>query len=147
MEVAMEKRWCSACGEPFDPRPQSPRQAYCSRPTCQQARKRLWQCTKRRTDDDYRGNQALAQEAWRRSHPDYWRQYRDAHPEYASQNRLKQRRRNATHRAGGVVLIAKEDASPPGLPLAGTFLLTQLQPGYPGAPRIWTVQLAVLSAS
>lgn len=72
----MNERWCSGCGETFLPRPQSPRQAYCSKVQCQKARKLLWQRTKRRSDPDYLDNQSKANTAWARRNPDYWRNYR-----------------------------------------------------------------------
>jgi len=49
-------------------------------------------------DPDYRDNQKRAQKQWRDSHPDYWRDYRAANPEYAQQNRERQRDRNALRR-------------------------------------------------
>jgi hypothetical protein len=139
----MEKRWCSACGQVFEPRPQSPRQAYCANDVCQRARKRLWQRAKRSTDDDYRENQLVAQTLWRRNHPDYWRQYREAHPDYTASNRHQQQGRNA-RRLDGASLIANEDASTLRLPPTGVFRLTQVQPTYRGARREWTVELTVL---
>lgn len=139
----MEKRWCSACGDAFEPRPQSPRQAYCPKEACQRARKRLWQRAKRSTDDDYRENQVVAQEGWRRSHPDYWRQYREAHPEYAASNRQQQKQRNA-RRLGGDDAIANGDVSTSRLPAAGVFRLTLLEPGYKGVRREWTVELTLI---
>jgi hypothetical protein len=140
----MEKRWCSACGKAFEPRPQSPRQAYCPDEACQRARKRLWQRTKRRTDDDYRENQAMAQDAWRRTHPGYWRQYREAHPDYTASNRQQQQKRNG-RRARGDDVIAKGDASTLGIPSPGVFRLTQLESVYSGARREWTVQLTLVA--
>ena len=142
----MDKRWCSACGEAFEPRPQSPRQAYCPKAACQRARKRLWQRIKRSTDDDYRVNQVVAQEGWRRRHPDYWRQYREAHPEYTTSNRQQQKQRN-THRLGRAHQIAKGDMSPLQLPAAGVFLLTQIEPSDKGARRQWLVQLTLIDQS
>jgi hypothetical protein len=139
----MDKRWCSACGQPFEPRPQSPRQAYCAKEVCQRARKSLWQRAKRSTDDDYRENQLGAQELWRRAHPGYWRQYRESHPDYTASNREQQQGRNA-RRSDGEKLIANEDTSTWRLPPAGVFRLTQLQPTYRGARREWTVELTVL---
>lgn len=139
----MEKRWCSACGSAFEPRPQSPRQAYCPVDTCQRERKRLWQRTKRSTDDDYRENQVVAHEVWRRSHPDYWRRYREAHPEYTASNRQQQKTRNA-RRERGHDSIAKDDASPWRIPATGVFRLTHLEPDYRGLRREWTVQLTLI---
>ncbi|MCO5125090.1 MAG: hypothetical protein M9915_15280 [Rhizobacter sp.] len=142
----MERRWCSACGDAFEPRPQAPRQAYCPNEACQRARKRLWQRAKRSTDDDYRENQAVAQEGWRQSHPDYWRQYREGHPEYTASNRQQQKQRNA-RRSGSDRVIAKGDASRLRLPAAGIFRLTQIEPDYRGARREWTVQLTLIDTA
>lgn len=72
----MSERWCNACGQTFLPRPQSPRQTYCPKASCQKARKLLWQRTKRRSDQDYIANQSKANAAWARRNPDYWRRYR-----------------------------------------------------------------------
>ena len=142
----MEKRWCSACGDAFEPRPQSPRQAYCPNEACQRARKRLWQRTKRRTDSDYHQNQVEAQEAWRRNHSDYWRRYREAHPDYTASNRNHQKTRNA-RRSGNGATIAKGDASTHRFPATGVFRLTELEPDYRGVRREWTVQLTLISTA
>ena len=72
----MNERWCNECGQTFVPRPQSPRQTYCSQPPCQLARKLLWQRTKRRSDKDYAANQAKASTAWAKRNPDYWKRRR-----------------------------------------------------------------------
>ena len=87
----MTTKRCACCGQPFQPRPQVPSQAYCSMPECQRARKRRWQQDKLLNDHDYRGNQRDAQRAWLERHPDYWRNYRNAHPEYVERNRDQQR--------------------------------------------------------
>jgi hypothetical protein len=108
-------RPCAHCGEPFQPRPQVPDQAYCSSRDCQRARKRLWQRAKLRSDPDYRHNQRSAQRAWLERNPDYWRNYRHAHPDYAQRNRKRQRLRDIAERG---VRLAKMDASD--LP-AGTY--------------------------
>lgn len=79
----MTTKHCAGCGQPFQPRPQAPKQAYCSAPECQRTRKRQWQKTKLQSDPDYRDNQRQAQRAWHEHHPDYWRQYRERHPKYA----------------------------------------------------------------
>lgn len=81
-------RCCACCGEPFEPRPQVPDQAYCSAPECQRARKRQWQRAKLQSDPDYRDNQRSAQQAWSQRNPDYWRDYRTDCPDYAQRNRV-----------------------------------------------------------
>ena len=85
------RRRCVACGRLFNVRPQIPDQSYCAELPCQRERKRLWQKERRAADPDYKDNQARAQTAWVQRHPDYWREYRASHPEYASQNRERTR--------------------------------------------------------
>ncbi|WP_082497927.1 hypothetical protein [Pseudorhodoferax sp. Leaf267] len=133
----MDKHWCTACGQAFVPRPQSPRQLYCSKEECQQSRKRLWQITKRKTDPDYHQNQARAQASWRRANGDYWRQYRDTHPDYAAQNRARQRLRNAKRGRP----IANSDTSTGEMPVSGIFKLTAIAPDSWAGRREWIVQL------
>lgn len=137
----MAKRWCTSCGQAFEPRPQAPRQLYCSTKACQQSRKRLWQKTKRKTDHDYHQNQERAQERWRSRNTDYWRNYRAAHPEYAASNRTQQRSRNAKRSNK----IANSDASPLRFPTRGIFRLTAIDPDHWGEEREWIVELAVIA--
>lgn len=88
------RRRCVACGKQFDLRPQQPNQSYCSEQACQRERRKLWQRERRERDPDYRENQAQAQARWLARNPDYWRKYRQRHPEYAQQNRERQRARS-----------------------------------------------------
>lgn len=136
----MEKRFCSSCGAAFEPRAQSPRQAYCSKELCQRARKSLWQKTRRRTDADYHQDQLDAQKAWSADHPLYWRDYRKAHPGYTNKNRLKQKQRNAKQRASQPE-FAKSDASSPWPPPAGTYKLEELSETKEKPKRFWLVAL------
>jgi hypothetical protein len=95
----MAKRRCAACDCLFAPRPNVPQQRYCSRRACQRARRRRWQRHKLKADADYRANQAAAQQRWGERHPEYWRRYRQSHPEYAARNRERQRTRNRRRRS------------------------------------------------
>lgn len=72
-------RKCIHCGHDFEPLPHVPRQAFCSHPACQRARKREWQQDKLHTDPDYRQNQRAAQRAWQERNRDYWQEYRASH--------------------------------------------------------------------
>ena len=119
----MTNKICAGCGQPFEPRPQVPDQAYCSEPDCQRARKRQWQRAKRLSDPDYRINQRAAQQAWTQRHPDYWRDYRAAKPEYEQRNREQQRARDQARNAdlakmdvcdlpSGLYRITRHPASP-----------------------------------
>jgi hypothetical protein len=77
METPMMTKRCACCGQPFEPRPQVPDQAFCSSPDCQRARKRQWQRDKLKADPDYRINQQDTQRAWARRKQDYWRVRRE----------------------------------------------------------------------
>jgi hypothetical protein len=110
----MEKRLCAACRQLFRPRPQAPRQSYCTASACQRERRRRWQEAKRQTDPDYQENQRRAQQAWCARNPDYWREYRRTHPEYRERNKAQQRVRR---HAEAIVDVAKMDASKPDGPL------------------------------
>ncbi|NMQ29939.1 hypothetical protein E4Q23_20565 [Candidatus Accumulibacter phosphatis] len=77
----MEFRQGEACRQLFRRRPQNPDQCFCSAAACQCERRRRWQAAKRQSDPDYRENQKRAQKAWAERHPDYWRAYREQHPE------------------------------------------------------------------
>lgn len=83
----MAKKRCVACGSYFQTRTQVPHQSYCSDPGCQRERRQAWQRRKLQTDADHRDNKSRAQRTWAERDPDYWRLYREAHPEYAEANR------------------------------------------------------------
>jgi hypothetical protein len=59
------------------------------------------------TDEDYRENQKQSQRMWQRQHPQYWRDYRNNHPDYCMRNRQLQKVRDAKRRAQR---LAKMDA-------------------------------------
>ena len=131
----MENRRCRHCEKPFQPRSQNLKQAYCSKPECQRARKRLWQQEKLKSDSDYRENQRQAQKRWQKHHPDYWKQYRANHPQYVAHNRERQHDRNTWRRnladviaaANDASMFAKMDASAGNIPLSsGTYKLTSV---------------------
>ena len=96
---------CASCRRLFRVRAQVRGQRYCAARACQRVRRKRWQRTKRRTDPDYRENQARAQEAWRVRHPGYWRAYRATHALYTNANRAQQARRDAARH------LAKRDVS------------------------------------
>lgn len=135
----MTARWCAYCARAFDPAPQVPRQTYCSDPACQRERRRLWQVARRLSDPDYLKNQADAQSAWAHRNPDYWKVYRETHPDYVERNRDQQQVRNARRerRAMGAVDIA-------GLP-AGLYELRPIQNGQIAKMTVWIVHLTVIS--
>ena len=122
----MGRKRCAACGEGFNPHRHVPDQQYCSKPACQRERRRRWQQAKLKQDPDYLANQSAAQRRWRERHRDYWRQYRQSHPEYTARNREQQRERNRRRGAAGTsplpTPIAKMDVYNDKIPLvSGTY--------------------------
>jgi hypothetical protein len=103
-----QKIRCKHCHRSLSPNPRVKNHQYCSRKTCQQARKTQWQCNKMATDADYRKNQVESLENWREHNRDYWRRYRDSHEDYRDRNRRLQKVRDARRRARR---LAKMDAS------------------------------------
>lgn len=91
-------RICIYCQSPFRPHQKVPNQKFCSSAKCQTARRMRWQKQKLRKDDDYKKNQARAQNAWAKRNPEYWRNYRENHPEYVKRNRMLQKKRNIKSR-------------------------------------------------
>lgn len=137
MEKSMTIKHCAGCGQAFQPRPQAPNQAFCSAPACQRIRKRQWQQSKLQSDPDYRGNQRQAQRAWQESHPDYWRQYRDIHPEYAQRSRDPQRTRIFSNTDG-----VKMDAwIPPSMLAPGLYKITPVRVSGISGNGNWVVEI------
>ena len=102
---------CIHCGRSFVPNLRVKNQRYCPDVKCQRSRRARWYREKMVKDPDYRDNQKRCQKEWQLSHPDYWRDYRDRHPEYLKRNRLLQQWRNARRGKDKVGrLIAKIDS-------------------------------------
>jgi len=148
----MAKRRCAACGCLFVPRRNVPHQRYCSKPACQCTRRRRWQRDKLENDADYRANQAAAQRRWRESHPDYWRAYRQHHPDSTERNREQQRvrnRRRSIARTGrSPPVIAKMDEYLLEKPLvSGTYRMIPVTA--PGVAKMdaYTVEIQVISTA
>jgi len=135
----MEGRRCAACSKVFRPRSQVPEQMYCREAPCQRERRRRWQRAKRHSDADYRENQAHAQHAWAEGHPEYWREYRRTHPEYAQINRVAARRRQAER-------FAKMDASKAVSPVpSGTYRLVPATAPEFAKMDAWIVEMTLIS--
>ncbi|HEX7643074.1 MAG TPA: hypothetical protein VF472_12780 [Burkholderiaceae bacterium] len=141
----MQTKHCAACGQDFHPHPKSPRQAYCSKPACQRARKRKWQQQKLKSDPDYAENQARAQQAWSSSHGDYWRHYREEHPDYANHNREMQTGRNA--KRDGKRIAKMDDCisskTAPNLH-SGLYQIHPVPDSVIAKMDVWTVEIRVL---
>jgi hypothetical protein len=107
-----KKRNCKNCRQSFLIT-RNPEQRYCCKPDCQRARKNQWRKIARCNDPDYRENQSCANQRWRVTHPDYWKQYRASHQKYVQRNLEKQRVRDRAakiHRQTEAAHLAKSDA-------------------------------------
>jgi hypothetical protein len=139
----MGRQRCAACGRVFRRRSQVREQRYCGSPGCRRERRRRWQSSKRRSDADYRHNQALAQRAWSAAHADYWRNYRLTHPEYGERNRVQQRQRDRRRVAAR---LAKMAPSEPILPVeSGIYRMVPATAPDLAKMAAWTVKITVLS--
>lgn len=132
----MEEVSCCHCGGYFIPDPRQKHPRYCGKPVCQRARKAAWQREKIRGDPDYLANQKRCWRDWYKVHPDYWKAYRQKHPDKARRNQDLQRMRNIRRRSRGRgdppgtkgSMIAKMDAlehlvTPSGTTFSGQFWL------------------------
>lgn len=142
---------CENCGKSFSPLANVKNQSYCSKKACQKARKKKWHQQKLKTDPDYRRNQADAQAVWRRKHQDYWKEYRNNHPEYTARNRFLQQERNQRLRQRENSLIAKMDESNPGKnpenkPIKRIYLLTPLDNQGIAKMDAWKVEINEISS-
>jgi hypothetical protein len=86
----MQEKPCVHCQRLFKVG-RNPQQQFCGNTACQNVRKHLWRKKKYKQDPDYRDNQNRANQVWRRKNPLYWRDYREAHPDYTQRNRQQQR--------------------------------------------------------
>ncbi|MBW1749682.1 MAG: hypothetical protein JRJ37_03095 [Deltaproteobacteria bacterium] len=86
------------CARLFVPCPQVPKQKFCSRKECQQARKREWNKKKLASDPEYQEARKDAQKRWKDKNPNYWKDYRARHSGYTRKNREQQNIRNRKRR-------------------------------------------------
>ncbi len=96
-----------SCRRLFLPNPRVKNHQYCDREDCQRVRRNRWQRQKMKDDPQYRKDQLEGQQCWTEQNQDYWRRYRDQHPEYAERNRLLQKKRDQKRRSQN---LAKMDS-------------------------------------
>jgi hypothetical protein len=97
---------CRYCQQFFRPSIYRPQQRVCNQPQCQRQRRSDYHRERVRRDAAYAEDVRASQKKWRQAHPNYWKQYRDKHPEAADQNRKHQRHRDQKRR---VVNLAKNN--------------------------------------
>jgi len=139
----VDLKQCVACRQKFQPRPQVPKQRYCSTPKCQRARRRHAEKIKRKNDPDYKDNQVRAQQAWSKRNSDYWQEYRRTHPEYLERNQRLQRERSQKRK---MKLIAKMGVLPPDSPVpSGIYRLVPVALTGIAKMDVWTLEIKFIS--
>jgi hypothetical protein len=138
----MQNKKCVCCGVIFQPRAQTPTQTFCSETACQRTRRRLWNKEKLLNDPDYRDNKARLQRAWQDKHSDYWRNYRQSHPEYAARNRKRQREKSSDRPSNN---IAKMNVLSNGRDLPkGLYWIEQINLGEKEIAGRWSVKITFI---
>ena len=94
----MLQRPCQLCQRPFTHSRFHPEQTVCKTTECQQRRRREYHRRKVAEDSVYRQVCNDSSQKWRSQNPDYWKRYREAHPDKAGQNRALQQTRDQKRR-------------------------------------------------
>lgn len=97
-ERQMKDHRCRYCQQVFQASPYHPQQLVCSRPDCQRRRRHDYHRQKIASDPVYRQVCLESPRKWREAHPDYWKQYRQGHPQQVERNRRQQRVRDQRRR-------------------------------------------------
>lgn len=145
----MDKRNCAKCGTSLIPT-RNPHQSYCSKSSCQNARKNFWRVQKRLKDPDYQVNQINSNKKWLNKKPSYWRDYRKHHPDYTQRNRDQCRHRKQKKRLQSTQIemdtqFAKSDAfSDKNIIESGTYTLTPLQDRFAKSDAL-TVKISLIT--
>ena len=94
----MNDRRCRYCRQAFQPNRYHPQQQVCTHPVCQRQRRSDYHRQKIVSDPVYQQVCLESPRKWRRANPDYWRKYRQDHPEQVERNRRQQRVRDQKRR-------------------------------------------------
>ncbi len=99
----MSDHRCRYCQQVFQASRFHSNQTACGNPNCQRQRRRDYHRHKLHTDVEYHQTCRDSQQKWRARHPDYPRQYRQAHRESVEGNRQGQRQRDRKRRLQNLV--------------------------------------------
>jgi len=103
--MTLSRKRCWVCRCWFEPRAQTPGQKTCSRSACQKSRHHKACVAWRQKNPAYDRFRNKKKQVWAKAFPEYWRQYRAAHPDYCQRDNA--RRREAYRRAS---FSANQDA-------------------------------------
>lgn len=105
----MNDRRCRYCRQAFQPNRYHPQQRVCGHPACQNQRRSDYHRQKVASDPVYQQVCLESPRKWRKTHPDYWKKYRQDHLEQVERNRQKQRLRDVKRR---LVNLANNNLAP-----------------------------------
>jgi hypothetical protein len=91
-------RQCRYCERSFQPSKFQPRQSVCGDTACQRRRRADYHRQKIAADPEYRQVCLDSPQKWRSRNPEYWRQYREQHPQAVERNRQQQHVRDQKQR-------------------------------------------------
>lgn len=92
--MSVPKKRCRVCGGWYRPDPRTRGiQKVCAKPDCRRIRKQQADVQWRLKNAAYDASRSTKKCAWAKTYPNYWRQYRAAHPIYAERNREQTRER------------------------------------------------------
>jgi hypothetical protein len=94
----MGERRCRYCEKTFPPSKYQPCQVVCSEVGCQKRRRIEYRQQKLVADEEYRQVCRDSSRKWRGRNRDYWKRYREKHPESVTENREKQKARDRRQR-------------------------------------------------
>lgn len=134
----MSEKFCQSCGKKFLPWPQIRNQKFCSNPECQRERRRRRQAERRTRNPEQKSSDAQYFQDWSAKNPDYWKQYREAHPAYTERNRQQQKERS-------VARIAKDNVSVMKALPSGRYRIVALDSGGIANETAWIVEILVLT--
>jgi hypothetical protein len=86
----MDQRRCRYCERVFQPSKFQPAQSVCGDAACQRRRRADYHRQKIAADPEYRQVCLDSPQKWRSRNLDYWRQYREQHPQAVQRNRQQQ---------------------------------------------------------
>jgi len=94
----MGERRCRYCEKTFQASKYQPQQTVCSEPACQKRRRTEYRRQKLKADEEYRQVCRDSSRKWRSRNPEYWKRYREKHPDTVAQNREHQQGRDGKQR-------------------------------------------------
>ncbi len=94
----MGERCCRYCQKSFQPSKFQPQQAVCSGPDCQRLRRSNYHKDKIAADPEYREVCRDSPRKWRALNPEYWKRYREQHPDSVQHHRQQQKARDRKRR-------------------------------------------------